>query len=127
MSRLDRLPRVCAQLPGGTSLELAVAAGPGARLVGLAGLAGLPPGLGLLIPRCASVHTLGMRFAIDVAFVRLAGRSIEVAAVRPDLRPLRVAGARGLRRAEAAALELPEGAADRVGLRQGTLLRLLPP
>jgi hypothetical protein len=39
----------------------------GQRLLGLAGLPGIPPGRGLLIPRCAAVHTWGMRFAIDVA------------------------------------------------------------
>ncbi len=32
----------------------------------------------LLIDRCRSVHTLGMRFAIDVAFVSLNERSLTV-------------------------------------------------
>ena len=40
----------------------------GLRLAGLAWLDALPPGRGLLIPRCAAVHTWGMRFALDVAF-----------------------------------------------------------
>jgi hypothetical protein len=37
------------------------------RLLGLAGLPGIPAGRGLLIPRCAAVHTWGMRFALDIA------------------------------------------------------------
>jgi uncharacterized protein len=32
----------------------------------------------LLIDRCHSVHTVGMRFAIDVAFVSLEGRSLTI-------------------------------------------------
>lgn len=40
-----------------------------ARLLGLAWLDGLPEGVGLLIPRCRSVHTFGMRFALEVCFL----------------------------------------------------------
>ena len=40
-----------------------------ARLLGLAFLRRLPPDCGLLIPRCSSVHTFGMRFALDVVFL----------------------------------------------------------
>jgi uncharacterized membrane protein (UPF0127 family) len=39
------------------------------RLLGLAWLDDLPEGAGLLIPRCRSVHTFGMRFALDVDFL----------------------------------------------------------
>jgi uncharacterized membrane protein (UPF0127 family) len=39
------------------------------RLLGLAWLDDLPDGVGLLIPRCRSVHTFGMRFALDVCFL----------------------------------------------------------
>ena len=39
------------------------------RLLGLAWLDDLPEGAGLLIPRCSSVHTFGMRFALDVDFL----------------------------------------------------------
>ena len=38
------------------------------RLLGLALLGRERAGPGLLIPRCRSVHTFGMRFPIDVAF-----------------------------------------------------------
>ena len=38
----------------------------------------------LLLPRCRSVHTMGMRFAIDVAFLDRRGRVVDlVAPMRP--------------------------------------------
>jgi hypothetical protein len=39
------------------------------RLLGLALLARERAGAGLLIPRCRSVHTLGMRFPLDLVFL----------------------------------------------------------
>ena len=39
------------------------------RMLGLAHLDPAPDGRGLLIPGCRSVHTFGMRFAIDVHFI----------------------------------------------------------
>ena len=55
-----------------------------ARLLGLALLAELPSGHALLIPDCRSVHTFGMRFEIDVAFLDDRGRAIRVdRGVRP--------------------------------------------
>lgn len=39
------------------------------RLKGLLGSLGLNTGEGLIIKPCNSVHTIGMKFAIDVAFV----------------------------------------------------------
>jgi uncharacterized membrane protein (UPF0127 family) len=40
-----------------------------ARIVGLLGRRMLPAGSGLVLRRCKSVHTFGMRFAIDVIYV----------------------------------------------------------
>jgi uncharacterized membrane protein (UPF0127 family) len=40
-----------------------------ARRRGLLGREGLPPGAAFLITRCNAIHTIGMQFAIDVAFV----------------------------------------------------------
>jgi uncharacterized membrane protein (UPF0127 family) len=40
-----------------------------ARLLGLALLDRSEAGEGLLIPRCRSVHTFGMRFPIDLVFL----------------------------------------------------------
>ena len=50
------------------------------RLRRLAGLAfrRAPPAGGLLIPRCRSVHTFGMRFAIDLVWLGPGGRVVRV-------------------------------------------------
>jgi uncharacterized protein len=62
--RLRRLPRV--EVRG---IEVPVARGLRARLLGLALLRRERAGSGLLIPRCSSVHTFGMRFALDIVFL----------------------------------------------------------
>jgi hypothetical protein len=46
------------------------------RLLGLALLDRERAGPGLLIPRCRSVHTFGMRFALEVVFIDAAGRPV---------------------------------------------------
>ena len=48
-----------------------------ARLLGLAGLPQLPADRGLLIPRCRSVHTFGMRFPLDLVFLDARGRVVD--------------------------------------------------
>lgn len=55
-----------------------VAEAPMARLLGLLGRDGVEGAL--LIPGCRSVHTLGMRFAIDVAFLSRKGRVVAIVA-----------------------------------------------
>lgn len=65
-----------------------MARSPRARLLGLALLRGLPPDTALLMPRCRSVHTFGMRFPIDVVFLDARGEPLRV--VR-GLAPWRVA------------------------------------
>jgi uncharacterized protein len=72
-------------------LRVVVARGARARLLGLALLRELPPDHALLIPRCRSVHTFGMRFPIDVVFLDAAGRVVRVARGVP---PGRVVGCR---------------------------------
>lgn len=69
-----------------------VAASPRARLLGLALLGELPPDTGLLIPDCRSVHTFGMRFALDVWFLDENHCPIDV---RRRLAPGRIASCRG--------------------------------
>ena len=54
-------------LPG--DLTLLVAADRRARRRGLARLDALPAGHALLLPRCRSVQTIGMRFALDVLWL----------------------------------------------------------
>jgi uncharacterized membrane protein (UPF0127 family) len=68
----------------------------------------------LLIRRCRSVHTFGMRFPIDVVFV---DRDWRVVRVVRDLPPRRIASCREA----AAAIEVLAGEADR--LRAGLSLR----
>ena len=89
----------------------------GARLLGLAGVGELPRGRALLIPRCGSIHTLGMRFGIDVVFLR---RSVAVD-VRAHVGPRRLVTAPAI--AGVSALELGPGEAERIGLAPGRPLR----
>jgi uncharacterized membrane protein (UPF0127 family) len=49
-----------------------------ARLLGLAWLREVPPGHALLIPKCRSVHTFGMRFPLDVVFLDSHGKELRV-------------------------------------------------
>jgi uncharacterized membrane protein (UPF0127 family) len=77
-----------------------VATGFRSRLRGLSWRAREDAGAGLLIPRCASVHTFGMRFALDLYFLDGDGRVIEV---RHRMPPRRMAWCRGA----SAVLEIP--------------------
>jgi uncharacterized protein len=99
--RLDALPG--RTLPGG--LELAEARAPAARLRGLAGLDTLPPGRALHLPQCRSVHTFGMRLALDLVWLGGAG---EVVRLDYGVPPGRV---RACRRARSV-LECAAGAGD---------------
>ncbi len=48
------------------------------RLLGLALLSRKRAGAGLLIPGCHSVHTMGMRFPLDLIFLDQEGRVVEI-------------------------------------------------
>src|SRR5256885_13673930 len=74
LPRLTSLP--CRVLPDGR--RVFVARSWRARLLGLAGLAALPPGAALLLPACRSVHTFGMRFALDLVWVDARGAVVRV-------------------------------------------------
>ena len=73
-----------------------------ARLLGLALLDRRGAGAGLLVPGCRSVHTFGMRFALDLVFL---DRSLRPVSLRRAVAPGRVAFERDAR----AVLELPAG------------------
>jgi uncharacterized protein len=64
-----------------------------ARLMGLAWLDDLPDECGLLIPRCSSIHTFGMRFALDVDFLDESGRAVRRVEAAPPRRVLWRSGA----------------------------------
>lgn len=69
----------------------------------------------LLLPGCASVHTFGMRYAIDVVFLDPLGRVLRVAR---HLQPWRIASQPGA----AAVLELLAGGAAVHRLYPGVVL-----
>jgi uncharacterized membrane protein (UPF0127 family) len=73
------------------------------RLVGLLGKRGLEPGTGLLIIPSQAIHTVAMRFAIDVVFV---DRHWRVTHLRPAMVPFRLTGLHWKARC---VLELPSG------------------
>ena len=96
-------------------MHVRLAATPLARL---RGLLGRPPSpVPLLIVPARSVHTFGMRRAIDVVFL---DADLRVVKVVRELRPWRVASARRA----VAALELVAGAA--AALHEGERLELSP-
>jgi len=70
------------------------------RLRGLAWRDRTQAGPGLLIPRCSSVHTFGMRFALDIYFLDCEGRAL---VVKRRVPPRRVVWHRGA----SAVLEIP--------------------
>jgi len=74
------------------------------RLKGLLGTKCLPEGEALLIRPCSSIHTIGMRYPIDVLFMTTDDRVLKIAASVP---PGRTAAARG----SSYVLELPAGMA----------------
>jgi uncharacterized protein len=82
------------------------------RLVGLAGRADLPAGTALHLPRCRSVHTFGMRFALDLVWLDRAGAVVRIDRSVP---PCRVRSCR----AAQSVLEMRAGGADAVA-RVGT-------
>ena len=72
----DRLLGLPRREVRGTSFPVATTRS--ARLLGLALLDRDDAGPGLLIPSCRSVHTFGMRFAIDVWFLAESGEPVSV-------------------------------------------------
>jgi uncharacterized membrane protein (UPF0127 family) len=66
------------QRPLRGGLTLIVAAGRRSRMLGLARLDGLPSGHGLLLAPCRSVHTVAMRFALDLVWLGGDGRPVRL-------------------------------------------------
>jgi uncharacterized protein len=92
-----------------------VASSYGERLRGLLGRSGYEGAL--VLERTRSIHTLGMRFAIDVAFLDRDMVVIDVASLRPWRMTVPRVRCRRVLEAEA-------GAFDRWGLRRGDRLEL---
>jgi uncharacterized protein len=91
----------------------AVAAQPWARLRGLIGRPSLCESEGLLLLGTKAIHTMGMRFAIDVVFLDEDGRALHLLhAFKPSqISPLVVRSAM--------VLELPAGTLDRTKTKVG--------
>lgn len=82
------------------------------RMRGLLGRPQLAEDEGMLITRCGSVHTFGMHYALDLAFIDRDGRICKLVS---GLRPGRMAGSRGA----VSTLELAPGALAATGLKAG--------
>jgi uncharacterized membrane protein (UPF0127 family) len=95
----------CSPLLALLRVQLVVAETTWQRFVGLAWRRHPPDGWALLFPRCRSVHTFGMGFAIDVVFLDRWGWPI---AVQRCLKPRRLVSCRRA----AAVVELRAGDAD---------------
>ena len=82
---------------------------------GLLGRSGLPENEGMLFPRTGSVHTMFMRFPIDVVFLDAEMRVLSVREAVPAWRTVKERGAK-------TTLELAPGEAARVGIAPGVQL-----
>jgi uncharacterized protein len=91
------------------------AASPWEKMRGLLGRPRLADGEGFLIDSCAMVHTFGMRYPLDLAFIDSRGRVCKLVS---GLAPARCAGSFGAE----ATLELAPGALDQLRLSVGDRL-----
>jgi uncharacterized membrane protein (UPF0127 family) len=78
----------------------------------------LPAGEGILLRPCGSVHTMFMRFPIDVVFC---DADLRVLAVAPRVPKWRMRGQRGAK----VAIEVAAGEAARRGITGGAQLRVV--
>lgn len=93
---------------------------PSERRSGLLGTESLSENEGMLIVPCRQVHTLGMRYPIDVVFLDADYRVIRVTV---ELKPWRLSPF--VRRAKAV-LELRAGRVKKAGLAEGDRLKIVP-
>jgi uncharacterized membrane protein (UPF0127 family) len=101
------------------ALEVDVAATRATRRRGLLGRESLGATQGLLLSPCKAVHTVGMRFPIDVIFIDRDGRAVRIV---PALAPWRVAMSARAK----AVIELAAGTATASDIQIGDLLYLAP-
>ncbi|MCA1596172.1 MAG: DUF192 domain-containing protein [Chloroflexi bacterium] len=119
------MPRSCVKVENSTRATVLadhaeLANSPWRLLVGLIPYRRLDPGQGMVLPRTGSIHTVGVRFEIDVIFLDRAGR---VLSVRRRVRPFRVAWAP---RGTCTAVELPGGMLHAAACEPGDLVVIEP-
>lgn len=105
-------PRILGELRidgAGTGLRIRLAKTWWTRALGLLATAHLDDPCGLWIEPCNAVHTLGMRYPIDLVYLDRQGRILRLV---DDLRPLRWSRCAGAR----VTLELRAGLAKGLGL-----------
>ena len=106
---------------GSSLLDLELAETAWERAVGLLGRRGLPPGTGMWLAPTRSIHTWGMRFAIDLVFL---DDGLRVTKLYQEVRPWRLLW--GGRRARVA-VELAAGEVARLGIEPGQQVALRAP
>lgn len=106
--------KLCEQESGRTLVDhLHIAGSFMERAIGLLGRGYLDSNEGLWIAPCSGIHTIGMRFPIDVLFLNRHGCALRVA---PYVHPWRFCGpVRGAR----TVIELPAGTIRRQNIRTG--------
>ena len=100
--------------PRGLIWRLDVPRSVGERMRGLLGRNELPAFTGMLLLNCHSIHTVRMRFALDVVFLDRELRVVDVRVAEPGRWWVRCAGTKHI-------LEAPAGS----GLRPGDVLERL--
>ncbi|MFF8603654.1 DUF192 domain-containing protein [Streptomyces sp. NPDC015232] len=105
------------EVPGGGRVPLEIAASFGARRRGLLGRDGIDGAL--LITPTNSIHTFGMRFALDVAYLDRSCTVLDVVTMRPGrLGMIRPRGRH--------VLEAEAGTMAAWGLRRGAVVTVVP-
>jgi uncharacterized membrane protein (UPF0127 family) len=114
------MPRIICETRGTVVAEdIRLAEGIWSRFWGLMGRKNLPRGAGLLLRPSSSIHTVFMRFPIDVVFL---DRALLVVKVVAEMKPYRATIAFG---GAHSALELNAGDAARAQLEKGDQLALV--
>ena len=88
------------------------------RLKGLLGMKQFSPGSALIIKSCSTIHTVGMKFPIDVLFVDKQGR---ISKMYYGVKPGRIVSG-GL--SSVMAVELPQGTIDNTSISTGDRISL---
>jgi len=119
--RMSRPVQMCRQADGAVIIpSVIVCRSMVARMRGLLGRSDLPAGQGMLLSPCRSIHTIMMRFTIDIIFLTQAG---VVCRIVRNVRPHRFAfgGASAY-----SALEVQSGWLDEASLQCGDMIEFSP-